>query len=126
MSVVFMRGTDVIHLPSPEFGDSETLGMNVGSGVAMDGGFYTYVRTPVRKTHNMSFSDLTRAKVEELVDFLIANQGEEVTFVDLLSVSWKGFITTDPNEITADGRGRGTSELKEGSSIDLVFEGEQL
>ena len=126
MSVVFIKDTDVIHLPSPEFGDSESLQLRAPVGVSMDGSFYSYIKTPIQKVLNMSFAGLTRFKMEEFVTFLIDNQGSQIKFVDVLGVTWQGYITTDPNEFTTDGRGRGTSELKEDSSINIVFEGEKI
>ena len=123
MSVTFTSGSYSITMPDPEFGDGETWDLGVDLRLSMDGTINTFITTPSLKRITVQFVIRTRRKAWELVQFLKDTMGSQTTFVDHNSVTWTGYITTDPNEITVEGRGLGTAEPRETSTVELVFEG---
>lgn len=132
MSVTFAypyaAPTVTLTLRNPDLGDGQQQDMQLNYGRAMDAGVYTYKRTPALTKLLLTFNFLTKATVDELIDFLHQSSGREIRYTDYNGVIWRGAISTDPNEIATTGSipgvGSSSDECVEISSLTLEFEGE--
>lgn len=100
--------TTSIVLRNPDLGNTENYDNSVTYHRAQDGTIYSYKKRK-KQTLSLSFSALTKAKIEELESFYIANIGRTIGYTDTLGVTWKVNITNEL-EYTAD-RGRGNCQL---------------
>ena len=75
-----------LNLRNPDLGDSMQHDIQLQYGRAMNGGLYTYKYTPATRQLLMTFRHLTKAKVDELIDFLHQTSGRELKYTDYNSV----------------------------------------
>jgi len=119
-----------LNLRNPDLGDSMQHDIKLQYGRVMNGNLFTYKYTPATKRLLMTFRHLTKAKVDELIDFLHQTSGREIKYTDYNNVVWRGAITTDPNEITTLGPVQGSDGSSaaciEVSEITIEFDGEEV
>ncbi len=116
-----------VELKDPVFGDSTDTSVRVKVKTMMDGSLRTRRATPFTTKLVMRFVEVSRRKALEVKDFIIATQGQRITLIDWNTISWSGYLTTDPTDIITDGRGQGNTEpRKESNNFQLEFEGRLL
>lgn len=107
-------------LPSPQFNDSRALPVKVKARYMTDGTRFTYVETSDNVKLHFDFI-LTRAKMEELKQFVMAFMSVKILIQTHLDEVWAGYLMNNPFEAvsvrTAQGRAR------EIDSVTLVFQG---
>lgn len=115
-----------LELRNPNLGDGQQQDIQLNYGRAMDGGVYTYKGTPALTKLLLTFSSLTKATVDSLIDFLHQTSGREIKYTDYNSVEWRCAIVTDPNEISTTGNipstGQSSRECVEVSDVTLELE----
>lgn len=116
--------TLTIDLRHPEKGDSELVENRVQVRQAMNGDLRSFKRTPVTRRLLLTFVELSKPKVQELIDFLTTSAGDEIKYTDYDAVVWRGWIITDPAEFSTQGRKDGT--CVEVSTITLEFKGSKV
>ena len=120
-------------LPNPEWGDSRSRVMDMKVHRMMDNTVYTYVRKSTEYRLSFTIPNVKHHVFVTLKAYLLANMGSTIVLIDQDSVSWTGYIVTNPNSITFDKRGYYTavdcSEAgddvydRETGTISLEFEG---
>jgi len=116
--------TLTINIRNPNLGDSLLVENRTQVRRAMNGDLRSFTRTPVTRRILLTFSELNKAKVQELVDFLTTAAGGEIKYTDYDSVVWRGWIMTDPAEFLTQGSKGGT--CVEVSTITLEFKGSKV
>lgn len=115
-----------VRVRNPILGDSVSTNPLANIKVAMDGGYYSYISTPVINKFTLAFEGLTRRKILEIQAFLKEAIGDYIRYIDKDTLNWKIKFLTDPIEYTTPGRGLGLAEPRESNSIILNFEGEAI
>ena len=115
-----------LNLRNPNLGDGQQQDIQLNYGRAMDGGVYTYKYSPALTKLLLTFEHLTKAKVDELIDFLHQTSGREIKYTDYNNVEWRCAISTDPNEINTTGSiptsGGSSDACVEVSTVTLELE----
>jgi hypothetical protein len=115
-------------MPSPEFGDSENLVVEIDKKHALDGTLFTYVKRKGRRKLQWTFG-LTRNKGLELRAFLQSYFASRVLVTDHNERRWAGYFVNNPFEFDTDRRSApAISPMPRGERqrITLVFEGEEI
>jgi hypothetical protein len=113
--------------PNPEFGDSESLGVNVTIERAMDGTVYSYVKRKGRRILQWTFT-LTRNKALELRAFFLSYYASRVKITDHQGREWVGYFTSNPFEFSTDAKASPAIDPMprgEHQTITVEFEGVQ-
>ena len=116
--------TLTIDLRNPEKGDSELVENRVQVRQAMNGDLRSFIRTPPTRRLLLTFVELSKPKVDELIAFLTTSAGTEIKYTDYDAVVWRGWLITDPAEFSTQGRKGGT--CVEVSTITLEFKGSKV
>ena len=116
--------TLTVNLRDPEKGDSLLVENRVQVRQAMNGDLRSFIRTPPTRRILLTFVELSKPKVTELIAFLTASAGAEIKYTDYDAVVWRGWIITDPAEFTTQGSKGGT--CIEVSTITLEFKGSKV
>lgn len=116
--------TLTINIRNPNLGDSLLVENRTQVRRAMNGDLRSFTRTPVTRRILLTFEELNKAKVQELIDFLTTAAGDEIKYTDYDSVVWRGWIITDPAEFSTQGSKGGT--CVEVSTITLEFKGSKV
>ena len=116
--------TLTVNIRNPALNDSILVENRVQVRRAMNGDLRSYKRTPATTKLLLSFSELSKPKVQEIIDFLIASVGDEIKYTDYNAVVWRGWILTDPAEFTTQGTKGGT--CVEVSTLTLEFNGSKV
>lgn len=116
--------TLTINIRNPNLGDSLLVENRTQVRRAMNGDLRSFTRTPVTRRILLTFEELSKAKVQELIDFLTTAAGDEIKYTDYDSVVWRGWIITDPAEFSTQGSKGGT--CVEVSTITLEFKGSKV
>lgn len=89
----------VLDLPrNPNFGDTVTtdyrpiIRRNLSNQVSVFKSPYW----ATTDTFRFTISGLSEDQCEEIIEFLHANAGEEITLVDYLGITWTGVVVEDP------------------------------
>lgn len=107
-----------IELPSPNNGDTQTIKLRTKPYRAMDGTVWSYISTPNQYVFKLSFGNVNRPKILEMIQFLKDTTGiTEIIYTDYEKVPWIGTILTKPFESQHVG--------PRNSSFSLEFEGVQ-
>lgn len=119
--IIFQGRGLTLELPNPDY--PNTLNVNVKTKFkhAMDGGIYsTKFTIPIRK-FLLPLKSIFRAKVNEVLAFLIATKGYQVQYIDEYNIPRVGKIITNPStfENTNQRNASGTSFSYD---IELEFE----
>jgi hypothetical protein len=121
-----------ITLPNPEWGDSKSRIIEMNAHRMMDGTLYTYVRKSADYHLTFTISNLSYGTFVALKAYLISTAGTFITLIDWDSVTWGGYIRTNPASIVWTSRGIGEGSCFETGgntyqtelgSITLEFEG---
>jgi len=112
-----MISFNLLNLPNPELGDSETLKLRVGVHQMKSGAVYTYVGSPSNR-FLLKFT-LTKLELAAFEAWLYANRGAEITYTNSLGTAYKGAIVNNPFEIVCE-LGTGDCALY---SLTVEFEG---
>jgi len=115
--------TLTVSLRNPELGDSLLIENRVQVRQDMSGDLHSFRRTPVSRRLLLTFIELSKPKVQELIDFITTSAGDEIKYTDYDSVVWRGYIM-NPAEFTTIGRKNGT--CIEVSTITIEFRGSQV
>lgn len=81
--IIFQGNNLQVELPSPDFGNEIRLPLRVTAKRAMDGERYTYITTPVKAVHFLSFSHLNSNQIEQMYAFIVANIGKDIQYNEL-------------------------------------------
>jgi len=114
-------------LPSPEFGDSEALKVEVSRKRAMDGTLYTYVKRKGGRTIQWTFR-VTRNKGLEIRAFIQSYYASTVKVIDHADRVWIGKFINNPFEFdTASRGGVAIAPMPRGETqvITIEFDGEE-
>ncbi len=112
-------------LPSPQFGDSESLTDEVKITRSMDGTPFSYIKRKDRQKLQWPFR-LTRNKSLELLEFFRAFGAKKIRATDHRNRVWIGNITNNPFEFITDQRGAPALQgwpRGESATITIEFEG---
>jgi len=114
----------IIHLPTPEFGNSEANTATVEFKRSMNNVRYSYVKArPTRRRLQFSFS-MTQAKGFELLEFIRSYQRIQIQYTDEENQSWLGFFITNPNETETRSLGnKNANAMFAFVNIQVEFEG---
>lgn len=113
-----------IQLRNPELADSELINIRTQVRQAMSGDIHSFRRTPATRNLLLSFTELSKPKVQELIDFLTTSAGDEIQYTDYSAVVWRGYILTNPAEFATIGHKDST--CIEVSTITLEFKGSKV
>ncbi len=91
-------------LPSPEFSDSYALSATINLIRAIDGTPYTYVKKKAGRRKCIWQFKLSRAKFQELYEFVRLFHSNEIRVTDHAGRVWVGFITSNPVQWESTGR----------------------
>jgi hypothetical protein len=81
--MIILTGNDLtLILPSAKLGNEITLPLRVKAKRAMSGERYTYITTPVKAKHVLQFGTLNNNQVEEVYDFIQANIGNYIQYIE--------------------------------------------
>lgn len=116
--------TLTINLRNPDLNDSLLIENRVQVRQAMNGDLRSFIRTPATSRLLLTFVELSKPKVEELIAFFITSAGAEIRYTDYDAVVWRGWLITDPAEFTTQGRKADT--CVEVSTITLEFKGSKV
>lgn len=116
--------TLTIELRNPDLSNSLLVENRVQVRRTMEGVLRSYIRTPVTHRLLLTLSEISKPKVQELINFLIASAGDEIKYTDYESVVWRGWLLTDPLEFTTVGTKDDT--CIEVSTITLEFKGSKV
>jgi hypothetical protein len=122
--ITLITPSTITYLPNPQFGDSESQVHTVEFKKSMNNTRYTYVKSrAARRKLSLRF-DLTLAKAFELMEFIRKYQSTQITLRDHLEQVWRGYITTNPNEVESQAKAirNSTSAFGHGN-IQIEFEG---
>lgn len=111
-----------ITLPNPDLGNPDIIKNSITAHMTMSGNMFTYVRKPsnhklVMTFKNIDASTCSLAIIDDLKSFLIISAGEEIKLTDWNGTIWRGYIVTNPHEITYG---------KNFASLTLEFEGDKV
>jgi len=120
----YIAPTLSINIRNPELANSELVGIRTQVRQSMSGALHSFRRTPATRNLLLSFTELSKTKVQELIDFLTTSAGDELRYIDYNAVVWRGYILTNPAEFTTDGK-KGSTCI-EVSSITLEFKGSKV
>lgn len=114
-----------VMVKNPELNDNLILDTRSKFYKAMDGSTRGYKKTPALKKHTLVFTNLSRIKALEILNFLNNASGMEVKYTDRRSQVWRGTILADPHEVKTDGCGRTDRDTvrAEANSVTLEFNG---
>lgn len=118
--------TSVIQLRNPDFSDGKDRILKSTVKISMDGSLKTFRKTPTFTRFTWTFSELTRAKVIELENFVKAHIGQEIRVIDMDEQQWKMKFVNNVQEFSTPSRGLGATELKEAGTATLVLEGDMI
>jgi len=125
--VTLQAGGTTTQLPNPDLGDAEGLNVSVNYREAMNGKPYVYRKQTNDRNISLTWSNLNRGKLVELMEFFKAYIGQEITIVDHESVTWKAILTDDSVTVRTTKRvvpaGPGRQEAGE---ITLSFVGTRI
>lgn len=96
--IILQGNGNTITLPNPDYPNSQIVNVKTNFKHAMSGLIYSTRYTQASKNFIIPLKGLLKNKLYELVDFLIATKGWEVTYIDEESVIRTGYITSDPTE----------------------------
>lgn len=110
-------------LPNPEWGNIESLAVDINHRIAMDGTNYTYVKSGSDKRLTLEWNSMTRYKQIELYYFLLNYSNEYIRLTDWSDNVWRVRLLTAPAEMTIDRRGDPVYEI---STVRLEFRGAKV
>lgn len=119
-TVTYVCGVDSLTLRAPKVGDNDTRKYQQIIRETQGGSLRGYRKSnwPKTKTLSYTFEDLCESNADEILEFLAASLGKEVTLTDYYGRDWVGVITTPDAQYTEAGIGLGT--------ITIDFEGEPV
>jgi hypothetical protein len=88
-----------IHLPAPQFGNSEANVSTVEFKKSINNTKYSYVKTKDSRRKLLINFDVTQAKGTELLEFIRSYHSVLVQYLDELGQRWVGYFITNPNQI---------------------------
>lgn len=94
--------TLTLTLRNPELGDSEGHNVHTQFQITMDASIYSHKRTPATKRLLLTFRDLVKQTAEDLQTFIETAIGNEVKYTDHTSTIWRGYIVSNPLEMTTE------------------------
>ena len=115
--------TLTVSLRNPELGNSVLTENRVQVRQDMSGNLHSFRRTPASIHLLLTFTELSKPKVQELINFIVASAGDEIKYTDFDAIVWRGYIM-NPAEFTTIGRKGGT--CIEVSTITIEFRGSQV
>jgi len=110
-------------MPSPDFNDSRALPIKVKPRYMTDGTRFTYVQTSNDQKLHFTFT-LTRAKMEELKQFVFSFMSKKILIRTHLNEFWAGYIINNPFEAISAHTAQGIA--REIDSVTIVFRGTLL
>ena len=84
--------TLTVNIRNPALNDSILVENRVQVRRAMNGDLRSFKRTPATRRLLLNFSELSKPKVQEIIDFLIASVGDEIKYTDYDAVGWRGWL----------------------------------
>ena len=126
VTMTIISTSTAILLPPPEFNNLDSTDLMTKVKVAMDGSINSTIKTTTTQGQkfNLTFTNLTLRKMDELIAFLEEAIGERVTLDNWLGGSNIVKILGPIFEISTEGRGNGpvADVRKEASTITLELE----
>jgi len=111
-------------LRDPEYGDSTLVNVRTQVRQSMSGEIHSFRRTSATRDLLLTFSEISKPKVQELIDFLTTAAGDEIKYTDYEAVVWRGWLITNPAEFITNSKKDGT--CIEVSTITLEFRGSKV
>lgn len=96
--ITFSGGGSSLILPNPQLNDREAIDLRFVYRRMMSGRIRSYKLGPPITVLEIEFANLNRPKVAEVIQFLNATAGKELTYKDYRDVIWRGKLTTLPFE----------------------------
>ena len=125
MSYPARNPVDSITLRNPVLGNSDQFDIKTRFRKSMDNILRSYKSTPELHTLLMTFVDLDKAKIDELLTFFSNSGGNEIKLVDHRGITWRGFIINQPFEALsigpADEPSAGSLNRMEVSTVTIEF-----
>ncbi|MHA2218509.1 MAG: hypothetical protein ACXACY_21495 [Candidatus Hodarchaeales archaeon] len=113
-----------IHLPSPEFGNSEANTATVEFKRSVNNTKYSYVKSRASRRRLQIRFDMTQAKGFELLEFIRSYQRVQIQYFDEQGQTWVGYFITNPNETETRSLAINNSTAMFGYvTIQIEFEG---
>ena len=120
----YVTPTLTVDIRNPELNDSLLVENRVQVRRAMNGDLRSFIRTPPTRRLLLTFVELSKPKVDELIAFLTTSAGTEIKYTDYDAVVWRGWIITDPAEFSTQGQ-KGNTCI-EVSSLTIEFNGSKV
>ena len=112
----------ISYFPNPDLGDSEAPAVEINAKEAISGKPWVYTKRGQYTTLVFTWSNLPRAKMIEMEEFLKEHSGDQLELTDHNDRVWRGYFDDDTIEFTTTGRnaphGPGRQEL---GSVTLRF-----
>lgn len=105
-------------LPNPLFGDNESDKIEANVRRAMNGDYYSYIKTNTNRQINLEF-ELERVKALELDEFVTAYTAYNIRLTDHRGRVWSVVLLNNPTELI-------NANLKNRYQVTLQFEGSIL
>lgn len=115
----------IMQLPNPEWGNTESLDVEINHQLTMDGEQYTYVKSGEEsgtRVINLQWNSLTREKQVELSYFLSAYSQHYIKLTDWNDDIWKVRLISEPISFNIDRRGY---PMFEQATASVSFQGEK-
>ena len=91
--------TNIVTIPNQNMEYTETFELPLQYGKSMNGTFYTYKKTPNKRTFNYSFTNVKQSILDDVETLLLASIGQQVRLIDQDSNNWSVLILTNPLDI---------------------------
>jgi len=125
MAVSLTSTSDSISFDALSLGEGEEYDPRTIYHMMMDGTIHSLIRTSPISLLTLVFPSIKRDKYKDLISFLEASRGEEITLVNSEvspSETWVGYIQNEPSDIEIFARtGCATTDKEEVASFQLQF-----
>jgi hypothetical protein len=84
-----------VTLRNPDLRDRQSIIMENDQRRTMSGRWRTYITTPLNIQWEWDFSAISREKTLAVISFVAQSAGKQITVIDHLNRTWKGYFLTD-------------------------------
>jgi len=103
LSYPVLAPTYTVELLNQNMEDVDTFELPVQYGRSMNGTFYTYIKTPSKRTFSFSFTNVSQTILDDLEELFIAAAGNQVRLIDYNDLNWSCLILTNPLDVGYEG-----------------------
>jgi len=115
--------TDSCVLRAPNLGNRDRLSFNRINRETRGGTLVVFAdpHWPKTQTLVLSFSALTKAESQDLLQFLTDHLGQEIGIIDWEKRYWRGIVTTTTDPVVEDSRGSFSAQLEFEGELDPTW-----